>query len=276
MKLFTEGSVALVTGASRGIGADIVRTLAREGAEVLFTYRQAEEQARALEKEVRSEGGAATAYRVDVTDEAAVRDIFREVRHQHGRLDTLICNAGIRRDGLMASMSTDQFASVVQVNLIGTFLCCREGLRLMMPRRSGSITLVASAVGHVAAVGQANYCASKAAIQSLARTMALEAAPYGIRINSVSPGYVDTDMSRGVPPDVLETQIEHVPLKRLATTEEVARAITMMASEGYSYATGTDVLIDGGALSGLMSPPRILSGRRAWLSAASTARNGKV
>jgi 3-oxoacyl-[acyl-carrier protein] reductase len=243
--MFDRDSVAVVTGGSRGIGRAVVKTLAEEGVRVFFTYRKNAELAKELSEELQAAGGWAEGHQVDVADETEVRDFFRTIRRQEKRIDVLVHSAGIALDGLMATMPVDRFREVIEVNVVGAFLCAREAFRFMVTRRAGSIVFISSALSHRGGRGQANYCASKGALWSLTHALAIEAAPYGIRVNSVSPGFVATDMTRHLPQDVLCSQI---PLGRLATPEEIAQAVVMACSPRFSYATGSDVIVDGGLL----------------------------
>jgi 3-oxoacyl-[acyl-carrier protein] reductase len=244
MEMFEPDSVAVVTGGSRGIGRAVVRALAGEGVSVLFTYRQNAELAKELCDELHAAGGQAEAHQLDVSDENQVREFFRMIRRNNRRLDMLVSSAGIAHDGLTATMPVSRFREVIEVNLIGAFLCSREALRIMVSRRAGNIVFVSSALSHRGGRGQANYCASKGALWSLTHALALEAAPYGVRVNSVSPGYVDTDMTRRLP----DHATREIPLGRLATPEEIACAVLVACSPRLSYLTGSNVVVDGGML----------------------------
>lgn len=243
MKLFDPGSVAVVTGGSRGIGQAVVRALTAEGVKVFFTYRENAELAKEICDDVRAAGQQAEAHQLDVSDEVQVRDYFRMIRKSEPRLDLLVHSAGIVDDGLVATMPTSRFRRVIDVNVIGTFLCGREALRIMVERRAGNIVFISSTLSHRGGRGQANYCASKGAIWSLTHAFALEGAPYGIRVNSVSPGYVDTGMTRKLRHDVIS---EDIPLGRVATPAEIAATVVTASSPALSYVTGSDYVVDGG------------------------------
>jgi 3-oxoacyl-[acyl-carrier protein] reductase len=245
VEMFEPESVAVVTGGSRGIGRAVVRALAAEGVRVFFTYRRNAEMAKGLLEELDAAGQTAEAHQLDVSDEGQVREYFRMIRKSGVRLDAMVNSAGIALDGLAATMSASRFRQVIDVNVIGAFLCGREALRLMVERRAGSLVFVSSALSHRGGRGQANYCASKGALFSLTHALALEAAPYGVRVNSVSPGFVDTDMTRWLPRDVISAG---VPLGRLATPDEIAQAVLVACSPRLSYMTGSDVVVDGGLL----------------------------
>ena len=245
MKMFDGDSVAVVTGGTRGIGRAVVKALAAEGVRVFFTYRQNSRLAKELGEELRTAGGWAQGHEVDVSNETQVRDFFRLVRHDCDRLDVLVNSAGIARDGLMATMSVSRFREVLDVNVVGAFLCGREAMRIMATHRAGSIVFISSALSHRGGRGQANYCASKGALWSLTHALALEAAPYGVRVNSISPGFVDTDMTKHLPQDFISAE---VPLGRLATATEIARTVVMASSPRSSYMTGSNIVVDGGML----------------------------
>ena len=243
--MFEPGTVAVVTGGSRGIGRAVVQALAAEGVKIFLTYRVNAVMAKELSEELRAGGMQAEAHQLDVSDEGAVREYFRMIRKSEARLDVLVNSAGITHDGLVATMPASRFRKVIEVNVIGAFLCGREGLRIMAGRRSGSMVFISSALSHRGGRGQANYCASKGAIWSLTHALALEAAPYGVRVNSVSPGFVDTDMTRLLPREEVTAA---VPLGRLAAPEEVAAAVIATCSPRFSYVTGSNVVVDGGML----------------------------
>jgi 3-oxoacyl-[acyl-carrier protein] reductase len=245
VKLFEPGAVAVVTGGSRGIGRAVVQALAQEGVKVFLTYRENAEMAKELCDDLRACGMQAEAHQLDVADEGQVREYFRMIRKSEPRLDALVNSAGITHDGLVATMPASRFRKVIEVNVIGAFLCAREALRIMVERRYGSMVFISSALSHRGGRGQANYCASKGAIWSLTHALALEGAPYGVRVNSVSPGYVDTDMTRMLPQEAIKAA---VPIGRLATPEEIATAVVAACSPRFSYVTGSNVVVDGGML----------------------------
>jgi 3-oxoacyl-[acyl-carrier protein] reductase len=256
MELFPEDAIALVTGGGRGLGAAISRGFGREGVHTLVGYCSDLRAAETTVKAIHDEGGSAECRQVDIADEASVTELFRSIRHDFGRLDALVNNAAITRDGLVMTMSSSTFRDVIETNLIGTFLCCRAGLRIMANQRSGSIVNVSSGTTVRGGWGQANYVASKGGLEALSQALALEAGQYGVRVNSVSPGFIATDMSKMLPLELIGREI---PIGRLATPEEVAAVIVFTASPAASYVTGTNILVDGaGAISGL--PPDAIRG----------------
>ncbi len=245
--LFPDGSVALVTGASRGIGRAIACDLAREGAQVVVNYAHGEDAAKEVVGQIEADGGRAIAVRADVSDEAEVREMFRQVRSEYGRLDVLVTNAGIAIDRHVAAMGLDQFRRVMDINVVGTFLCCREAMRIMQHQRSGSIVAISSSTGLDGGFGgTANYTASKGAIVSFAKTLAREAAASRVRVNVVAPGFVATEMTARVPAPIRKKYEAAIRLGRMGTPEEIADLVTFLASSKASYITAAVFVIDGG------------------------------
>lgn len=240
--MFTEGATAVVVGGARGIGRATVRDLAAHDVRVVVGYSNSADQAADLVEEIVADGGDAVAHHVDVTDEAAVQQMFRWVRGEFGRLDVLVNSAGITKDGFLGSMSRGKFDDVMAVNMFGTFLTCREAVKVMAHQRFGSIVNVASAAFARGVQGQSNYCASKGAVVAFTRALAKETAQFGVRANVVAPGYVDTAMIRSVDP----SRAKGVPLGRFGQPDEIAALVTFLASHRASYMTGSIVVIDGG------------------------------
>lgn len=240
------GLSAIVTGASRGIGRAIAVELAREQATVIVNYCNQREQAEALVAEIRSEGGKAEAFGADVLSEADVRNLVRFATTQCPRLDILVCNAGVTRDLLLGSMKVEDWEAVMGVNVRGTFLMIREVLPHMISQRSGAIISLSSIAAERGGRGHANYAASKGAINAMTRSLAVELAPRGIRVNAVAPGIILTEMTdriRMFAEDELKTQI---PLKRFGEPRDVARAVCFLASPDASYITGEVLHVTGG------------------------------
>lgn len=236
---------ALVTGGSRGIGRATVEALAAAGARVAFTYRAQAEAAETLVAELQSRGTEAFAMQADAASAADAEASVHAVVERWGRIDALVVNAGVTRDGLMIRMSEDDWRAVIETNLTGAFHVCKAAYRPMMKQRSGSIVTVSSVVGVMGNAGQANYAASKAGLIGFTKSLARELGGRGVRANVVAPGYVDTDMTAdlGAAADALASQI---PLGRTARPEEVAAAIAFLCSDAAAYITGHVLHVDGG------------------------------
>ena len=244
--MLLDGKVALVTGASRGIGRAIALRLAAEGASVALNY--AGNAAKAAEvKELAEKGGArAMAIQADVADAAAVDAMVKQVMEEFGRIDILVNNAGITRDGLLARMKEEDFDAVLATNLKGVFHCTKAVAKAMMKARYGRIVNLASVVGVMGNAGQANYAAAKAGIIGFTKSVAKELAPRGITANAVAPGFIGTDMTAGLSDKVREGMEQAIPLGRMGQPEDVANAVLFLASDQASYITGQVVHVDGG------------------------------
>jgi len=237
-----DGS-ALVTGASRGIGAAIAKALAREGWPVGVNYRSDEEAANAVVDEITQAGGRATALQGDVSDPEAVDELFKALEEEYGPVLVLVNNAGVRADGLAPMIGDDDWDKVVETNLSAAFRVTRRALRPMIRSRYGRVVNIASIVGGVRGnAGQANYAASKAGLVAMTRTVAAEVAKRGVTVNAVAPGLIETDMTEGI----AENLLEHVPAQRAGTPDEVAECVRFLASEGAAYVNGVCLTVDGG------------------------------
>lgn len=241
-----QGQVALVTGGSRGIGAAVVQLLAARGANVAFTYRRSEEDARALVAKVQNSGGTAEAHACDSTDAAAVTAVVDGLLARHGRLDTLVLNAGITKDQYLMMMSEEDFLKVIDTNLVGAFRFAKAACRPMMEARRGTIVAVSSVAAMFGIAGQSNYCASKGGLAAFCRSLAAELAPRGIRVNAVLPGFIETDMTARLPRQVKQTSKDRILLKRFGTSDEVAQVVAFLASDAASYIVGQCLVVDGG------------------------------
>ncbi len=238
------GRVALITGASRGIGRAIAERLASDGATVVAAARG--ENAAGTVAAIAAAGGRAEAVALDVTDSDAVAALVGDVVARHGRVDILINNAGIARDQLMLRMKRDDWDAVIATNLTAAFTCIQAVLRPMVKQRAGRIVNVASVVGQAGNAGQANYAASKAGLIGLTKSLALEVASRGITVNAVAPGLIDTDMTRAIAAAAHETWAARIPAQRLGTPADVAAAVAFLASDEASYITGHVLSVNGG------------------------------
>jgi len=237
-----DGS-ALVTGASRGIGAAIARALAREGWPVGVNYRSDEAAAAAVVDEITKAGGRAKALHGDIADPDAAEALFSALEEEFGPVLVLVNNAGVRADGLAPMIDDDDWDRVVDTNLSAAFRLTRRALRPMIRSRYGRVVNIASIVGGVRGnAGQANYAASKAGLVAMTRTVAAEVARRGVTVNAVAPGLIETDMTEGI----AENLLEHVPARRAGTPEDVAECVRFLASEGAGYVTGVCLTVDGG------------------------------
>jgi 3-oxoacyl-[acyl-carrier protein] reductase len=239
------GQLAIVSGASRGIGRTIADRLAHAGARVVCVARNAQRLDQAV-GEISADGGVAVAHRCDVTDSEAVTQLVEQVVKQWERIDILVNNAGITRDTLIPRMSDEQWDDVLRTNLRSAFLLTRAVTRPMMQRRYGRIVNISSVSGLVGNPGQANYSASKAGMIGMTRSVARELASRKVTVNAVCPGFIATEMTDALGSAVLDVVKKRVPARRLGTTEEVADAVLFLASQAASYITGQVLTIDGG------------------------------
>ncbi|MEW6695871.1 MAG: 3-oxoacyl-[acyl-carrier-protein] reductase [Bacillota bacterium] len=245
---FNSDTVALVTGASRGIGRAVALDLALEGATVVVNYGSSAEEADRTVEQIKQTGGRAISLPANVAEEKEVTALFRKIRTELGRLDILVNNAGITKDGWLMMMSGGKWDEVINVNLRGCFLCTREAMKIMAHQKEGTIINIASTSGVAGQEGQLNYSASKGGIISFTKGLAREGAPYGIRTNAVAPGFIETDMVKRMDRARLNQYIEMIPLKRLGKPEEVAYLVSFLASPRAAYITGKVFTIDGGLI----------------------------
>ncbi|HML78378.1 3-oxoacyl-[acyl-carrier-protein] reductase [Geobacter sulfurreducens] len=239
------GKVAVVTGASRGIGREIALRLAREGADVAVTATTLD-SARKTADEIEQLGRRVLALAVDVADAAAVEALFASVVEAFGKVDILVNNAGITRDGLLLRMKDADWDAVLDVNLKGAFNCTREAAKLMTKARSGRIVNIGSVVGEMGNAGQVNYCASKAGMIGMTKAVARELAKRGITVNAVTPGFIETDMTAVLSEKVRESLMQQIPLERFGAPEDIANAVHFLVSDMGSYITGHVLSVNGG------------------------------
>jgi len=239
-----SGQVALVTGASRGIGRAIAGRLAAQGALVVAAARG--DNAGASVAEITAAGGRAEALTLDVTDAAAVEAAPGDIVKRHGRLDILVSNAGVTRDQLLMRMKRDDWDAVLATNLTATFLLAQAAMRPMLKQRGGRIIAISSVVGQTGNAGQSNYAASKAGLIGFAKALAREVASRAITVNIVAPGMIETDMTRAIAAKAQVDWSSQIPLGRLGTVDEVAAAVSFLASDEASYITGHVLAVNGG------------------------------
>ena len=247
MKLL-EGKVALVTGASKGIGNAVAKKFAAQGADVAFTYLSSVEKGEALEKELAAMGIKAKGYRSDASDYTAAEQLINSVVEDFGKLDVLVNNAGITKDTLLMRMTEEMWDTVINVNLKSCFNTVKAATRTFMKQKSGSIINMTSVVGLKGNAGQANYAASKAGIIGFTKSVALELGSRGIRCNAIAPGFIETEMTAVLDEKMVQTWRDAIPLKRGGTTEDVADCSVFLASDMSTYITGQVLQVDGGML----------------------------
>lgn len=238
--------IAVITGASRGIGREIAFEFARRGATVMINYLRNLEAAQAVVDQIVGEGGAAAAVQADVSQEEGANALVKAAIDAYGRIDILVNNAGITRDNVIMMMSADDFDAVVRNNLRSTWLCSKAAVRTMMRKRYGRIVNISSISGIMGNAGQTNYSASKAGIIGLTKALAREVAARNITVNAVAPGFVLTDLTADLPEELTQRLKDNIPLGRWGTVEDVAQAVAFLASDEAAYITGHVLTVDGG------------------------------
>ena len=247
MKLL-EGKNVIITGASRGIGKGIAEVFAKHGANIAFTYRSSDEKAKALEDELSVNGCKAKGYKSDASDFDSAQQLSKDVMDDFGSIDVLVNNAGITKDGLLMRMSEEDFDSVMSINMKSVFNMTKAVLRPMLKARAGSIINMSSVVGVKGNAGQANYSASKAAINGFTKSTALELGSRNIRCNSIAPGFIETEMTEALGEETVKEWREQIPLKRGGTPDDIANTTLFLASDMSAYVTGQVINVCGGML----------------------------
>jgi len=246
--MLLEGKNIIITGASRGIGTGIAQLFSRHGANIAFTYRSSEESAKTLEKELSENGFKAKGYKSDASDFEAAQKLADDVIKDFGSIDVLVNNAGVTKDGLLMRMTEEDFDSVMNINMKSVFNMTKAVLRPMLKAKAGSIINMSSVVGLKGNAGQANYSASKAAINGFTKSTALELGSRNIRCNSIAPGFIETEMTEALGEETVKAWREQIPLKRGGTPEDIANTTLFLASDLSAYVTGQVINVCGGML----------------------------
>ncbi len=242
--LLLKGQTAIITGASRGIGKAIALNLAEAGAEVVINYSSSPEKAQEVVSLIEASGGKAYAVQANVADESSVNELINTVINKSGQIDILVNNAGITRDGLLMRMKTEDWQSVINLNLTGVFLCTKAVSRTMLKKKRGRIINITSVVGIMGNAGQSNYASAKAGVIGLTKSTAKEFASRGITVNAIAPGFIQTDMTKGLDADQI---LSSIPLGHFGEPEHIAGAVRFLASDqAASYITGQVLNVDGG------------------------------
>lgn len=242
----TATEVALVTGASRGIGRAIALELGRRCYTVIVNYAGSKEAADAVKKEIEEAGGTAETWQCDVSKADAVDAMFKAIKEKYGTIDVLVNNAGITRDTLLLRMKEAQWDEVIETNLKSNYLTIKAAAAMMIRKKKGAIINIASVVGITGNIGQLNYAAAKAGVIGLTKTAAKELAGRGIRVNAVAPGFIKTDMTDQIPDAIKEDMLHSIPLGRIGEGNDIAKAVAFLASDEASYITGQVLKVDGG------------------------------
>ena len=241
-----EGKIAVVTGGGRGIGQAVSLRLARLGAKVIVNYVNRPDPALETVAQIEAAGGKARALQFDVADSQAVQEVMQTIASAEGRLDILVNNAGITRDGLLMKMKEDDWDAVLDTNLKGAFSCIKAVSRVMMKQRWGRIVNISSVIGFAGNAGQVNYASAKAGLIGLTKSVAREFASRGITVNAVAPGYIETEMTGGLSPELTAKIMAEIPLARLGNPDDVAAAVAYLVSDEAAYVTGQCLHVNGG------------------------------
>ena len=240
------GKIAIVTGASKGIGRACALRLAKDGMTVIVNYSHSDKEADEVVELIKKDGGEAEKYKADVSDLAQVKEMMKYVSKTYGGIDVLVNNAGIVRDEYLLTLTTENLDKCMDLNVKGYFYCAQQAVLKMFKKKQGLIINMSSVSSKMALAGQSVYSATKGAVNSMTQTMAKELAPYGIRVNAVAPGFVYTEMVDQLPAEKKEEYLKEVPLGRFADVNEVAEMVSAMAGDAFSYVTGQVIVVDGG------------------------------
>ena len=241
-----EKKVALVTGAGRGIGRAIAIELAKDGCAVAVNYNKSSAAAEKVVKEIELFGGMAMSIKADVSCYEEVKEMFRAIENKLGAVEVLVCNAGITKDNLLIRMKVEEWEDVISANLTSVFYCTKEAVRPMLKARSGRIIVISSVTGLIGNPGQCNYSAAKAGVTGFVKSLAREIGSRGVTVNAIAPGYIATDMTSVIPEDAKNAMLQNVPLGREGRPEDIAKAVSFLASEEAAYIHGQVLAVDGG------------------------------
>lgn len=244
------GKIALVTGASRGIGHNIAVKLAGEGYFVIVNYSGSKDRAEAVVEEIRSGGGDAETYQCHIQNFDDVKEMVKYIKDTHGPLDLAVNNAGVNKDNLLMRMKEDEWDQVIDVNLKGAFNVIQNVTRPMIRQRGGKIINITSIVGSLGNPGQTNYVASKAGIEGMTKSVARELAPKGVTVNAVAPGFIESEMTEVLDDDIKETMLSQIPLNHFGSVDDVSDTVSFLASDKANYITGQTIHVNGGMYMG--------------------------
>ncbi len=241
-----KDKVVLITGASRGIGKSLAEDFANNGAKVCINYSHNVENAKKVQEQIRSTGGSCIIIKADVSNEDDVRGMFKDIEKEFGSVDILVNNAGITKDNLFIRMKSKEFDDVINTNLKGAFFCSKMAAKSMMKKRYGKIINISSVVAYTGNVGQANYVSSKSGLVGLTKSLSLELASRGIRVNAVAPGFIETEMTESLTEDVKQDMKSRIPLATFGKPEDVSGVVRFLASTDSDYITGQVIHVNGG------------------------------
>lgn len=241
-----KGKCAVITGASRGIGKSIAIKFAKEGANIVINYRNNEEEALKVKKELEDLGSKTLVVKADISELKEAENLIKEAKNEFGRVDILVNNAGITKDNLLIRMKEEDFDNVIKINLKGAFNCLKAVTPIMLKQKYGKIVNMSSVVGVIGNPGQVNYCASKAGLIGMTKSLAREIGSRNITVNAIAPGFIDTDMTKVLNEDQKKNILSQVPLNRFGSVEDIANVALFLASENSNYITGQVIHVDGG------------------------------